>query len=151
MKLMRKKEENFKKEVRLMSEKNNKYVEFKDKQNFEFNNFLNKNRVDVNKYNNKDIVNIGYGLYILKINLDKYINLIIGQQKELIDKLYCDDEFLFEMIIYELQWLDYNDTWTNKETFNVLGLNENIMNIDKYNKIFIKAKNNYLKNEECIE
>ena len=131
--------------------KNNKYIKFKDKQNLEYNNFINNYLIDVNNYDNKDVVCIGSERYLLKNNLDKYVNLIINQQKELMNKLYFDDEFLYEMLCYELQWLDYNDTWTNKETFDMLGLNENIMRIDKFNKIFNKVKNNYLKNEECIE
>jgi len=133
----------------------NNYKEFKDRQQKEFNEFPMFFAFDdkqfeegLNKLNctKDDLLSIGGGGFITKANRESFGDLHIKHYEEF-KKAKEDEQFLYEMFLYELANHEYCITRDPTDTLECVGIaEEELENNTKIKTAFKKARDEYLNN-----
>lgn len=95
------------------------------------------------------ILSIGMGGFIRKSDKEAMHDLF-KRHKEEKEKGYENDQFLQEAIEYELGNHEYIITYEPEPTLSALGYSIDILQDERFNRIFNKAKKNYLKSMEKL-
>lgn len=140
----------------------NTYVQLREKQQREFNEFpiafafsneqfkSGMNELGLEVDDTDKITTINGSGFIRKTDIEKFENMLNEFDKEEKEKMQ-DDQYLYDMFIYELGNHEYGITYDLEPTLNALGLTfEDISSDERLAKVLKEAKSVYLKEFDLL-
>lgn len=127
-----------------------KYKELKEKQRNEVESFpyfiawtvsqLNS-EIKKRNWNEDDVCSVGFGCYTLKERKNDFIKMLENNKKERLE-FAKDFDNLVDMIVYEMDEMNYSNTFDEEGTTeNILwNIDEDIQKLDRFDEAWIKAE-----------